>query len=85
MPDKNEFGLSGWPERERLVTRLFEQEIPAQVQQSVPGFQELSIPDGSALMPDLNPKRPASSSTWQVVDTAVKNWRVKIEEKRRRK
>nr|POF03628.1 hypothetical protein CFP56_67959 [Quercus suber] len=42
--------------------------MPDHLQQSDPGFQELRMPDGSAVMEDLKPKRPVSSSTWQVAD-----------------
>ena len=88
-PERNELGLLDWPIRERLVTRvLARQFMPDHVQQSDPGFQELRMPDGSAVMEDLKPKRPVSSSTWQVADVTVKEcWAriVKKKKNRRRK
>ena len=62
--------------------------MPDHLQQSDPGFQELRMLDGSAVMDDLKPKRPVSSSTWQVADVTVRVWRVTIvkkKENRRRK
>jgi len=85
-PDKKVLGLSSWPYREILLTRLVPRQfIPGQVQQSVPGFQEVSLPEGSAVMRDLNPKRPASSSTWQVAALTVRYRRVFTEQKKKRK
>ena len=53
------------------MTRLLSRQVtPSQVQQSVPGFHELSMPDGSELIPDLKANRPVSSSTWQVAAEA---------------
>lgn len=47
-------------------------------EQKVPFFQELRMPEGSGVIPDLKAKRPASSSGWHVAALVELKHRRKI-------
>lgn len=86
VPDRKLLGFSGCPDRYNLVTRLSSnrQSTPVQVQQSVPGTHDLSMPDGSDLIPDLKPNRPASSPAWHLAPLTLLRCSSRVEEMVRR-